>query len=188
MKRIPKKALQRPLQGNAYAVGYGNRMLYGPRQTLAQSYQSALDRANQANEQRYQQILAGYDQLGGRVMSDLRNVGQQERADINRNYQGMKSDVYNSLVNRGFGNGSLGATMRYGVERERAAAQGRLNDRMLQQRAGFDTNITQGRLGVMERRTDLGPDMNQLIALSQGYGRGGGNNLGSGYEIGRAHV
>lgn len=180
MPRIPYsryKLYPRPLQGGARVVaGPG-----GP-PTIAGSYQAALDRANRANEQRYQQILSGYDQLRARVMGGLDGYGQAERADIDREYRNAASNVYNSLVNRGFGNGSLGATMQQGVSRERMAAKGRLNDRLSQQRAAYDMGISQGKLGVMERRYDNGPDINQMLALYQGLGRagygGGGMRLG----------
>jgi len=151
---------------------------------MADQYQAALDKANAANESRYQGILSGYDDLRGRVMGDLQNVGQQERRDIDRTYRNMGSDVYQRLVNRGFGNSTIPGTMRQGVERERTAAYGRQNDRLLQQRAGYDTQLSQGKFGVMERRTDLGPDPNQLIALSQNLGQGGYGMPGGGMPMG----
>lgn len=161
-------ALQRPLQGGLRVIK--PRPKY---QGLAGKYQQALDKANAANEQRYQQILGGYDALQGRVMGDLANVGDMERKDINRQYNSMGADTYQRLVNRGFGNSSLLATMRMGTERERSDAMARSYERAAQMRANADMQISQGKMGVMERRTDLAPDPQQMIALSQGMGRAG---------------
>lgn len=172
MQRISADRLRRyprPLQG-------GVQVLSGGRQgggSMVDQYRRMLNRANRANEQRYNQILGGYDALHGRVMGDIAQVGAQERADIDRSYRNMGSDVYQRLVNRGFANSTIPATMRMGVERERLSARGRLASDLAQQRARYDTGITEGKLGVMERRTDLGPDYNQLIQLSQGLGRAG---------------
>lgn len=141
--------------------------------SLVEQFQAATDRANQANEQRYQQILSGYEGLRGRTMSDLQGLGRQERADIDRVYRGLGSDVYQRLVNRGFANSSLLGTMRQGVERERTSAYGRLNDRLAQQRIGADLAISQGQFGVMERRNDVGPDPALLVQLAQQFGASG---------------
>lgn len=161
-------AAQRPLQGGVQIIKPKPKY-----QGLAGKYQQALDKANAANEQRYQQILGGYDALHGRVTGDLANVGAMERKDITRQYNSMGSDVYQKLVNRGFGNSSLLATMRMGTERERSDAMARSYERAAQMRANADMQISQGKMGVMERRTDMGPDPQQMIALSQGMGRAG---------------
>jgi hypothetical protein len=138
------------------------------------------------NEERYQQLLQGYDALHGRVMGGINALGGQQRADIDRTYRGMGADVYNTLINRGFGNSSLATTMQMGVNRERSAAQARLNDQLVRERAGYDTSITAGKLGAIERRNDIGPDPNQLIALAQGMGaaRGGGYGPFAGTSFG----
>ena len=173
MQRISRQNLSRyprPLQGGVRVLsgGTGKR----PR-TLAQQYQDSLDKANAANEGRYKGILTGYDDLSKRVSGELANVGQMEQKDINRQYKGMGSDVYQRLVNRGFGNSSLTGTMQMGVERERTDAMARSAERLAMMRANTDMDLSQGRFGVMERRTDQGPDPNQLIQLSQGLGRSG---------------
>lgn len=173
MQRISAERLRRyprPLQGGVQVLS-GRRQAGGG--SLVDQYRNMLNKANRANEQRYNQILGGYDALHGRVMGDIAQVGAQERADIDRSYRNMGSDVYQRLVNRGFANSTIPATMRMGVERERLSARGRLASDLAQQRARYDTGITEGKLGVMERRTDLGPDYNQLIQLGQNLGRAG---------------
>lgn len=171
-----RRNLPRPIQGNYY------RTRRNP--SLADRYQQAMNEANAANEQRYQDILKGYEDLHGRVLGDLSGVGDQEKRDIDRRYDNMGSDVYQRLVNRGFGNSTIPATMQAGVERERSASQSRLASDLARMRANADQNITGQRLGVMERRTDAQPDINQMIALSQGLGRGGYGSGGFGGGMG----
>lgn len=190
-RKIKKKDFARyprPLQGGVRVLSGRGGNNYGG--GLGGGYQRALDEANAANERRYQEILGGYDALHGRVMGDLAGVGQQQTADINRSYRNAGSRTNNQLVQRGFGNSSLISTMQQGNMRERSEAQRRLQEGLLQQRAGYDTRISQGKLGVMERRTDLGPDPNQMIKLMQGMGRGGvgmGGVGGIGYNAQNAY-
>lgn len=188
---IPKerfKRYPRPLQGNAYVLsGGGGRGGGRGRGGLATQYQRALDKANRKNEERYRDILGNYDALHGRVMGDLAGVGEQQAKDIDRRYQAHGSDVYNDLIRRGFGGGSLRSTMQQGVNREHSEAQRRLQEGLMRQRSLYDTNITQGKMGVMERRTDAGPDLNQMLGLMQGLGRGGygmGGGMGGGIDMG----
>ena len=177
MPRIPRKALHRPLQGGARILGGGG--IRRPR-TLADSFQQAHNSANRANERRYGQIMQGYDALRDRTASNLQGLGAQESMDIDRSYHNLGSDAYNRLVNRGFANSSLLATMGMGINRERLASRGRLNDRLAQQRIGADMAITQGKLGAIERRNDIGPDPAMLAQLAQMQGSGGGVPSGFG--------
>ena len=140
---------------------------------LGGAYAGALDSANAANEQRYQQILGGYDALAKRSAGYLKNAGKAERKDIQRRYRAMGSDVYQTLVNRGFANSSLLGTMQQGVQREMTDEQARIAQRVAEQKLAADMAISQGRFGVMERRTDSGPDTNQMLQLAQGAGRYG---------------
>lgn len=172
MQKISRQALSRyprKLQGGARVLGRAGAA--GRPKTLSEQYQAALDKANAANEARYKGILTGYDDLSKRVSGELANAGAMEQKDITRQYKGMGADVYQRLVNRGFGNSSLTGTMQMGVERERTDAMARAAERAALMRANADMQLSQGRFGVMERRTDLGPDPDQMIRLSQGIGR-----------------
>lgn len=180
MQRISTDRLRRyprPLQGGVQVLSRSGR---GGGGSMVDQYRNMMNRANRKNEERYGQILSGYDNLHGRVMGDMAQVGIQERADIDRSYRNMGSDVYQRLVNRGFANSTIPATMQMGVERERLSARGRLASDLAQQRARYDTGITEGKLGVMERRSDVGPDYNQLAQLTQGLGRAGYGAGGAG--------
>ena len=141
--------------------------------------------ANRANRKRYRNILQGYGSLRNRVLGQVGQFGQQQRKDIDESYRNMEARGYQDLVNRGFGNSSLPMTMRMGYQRERQEALGRLNENLARQYAAYDTGISGDMLGVMERRTDQGPDYNQMIGLAQGLGQAGyGGGGGPSYRFG----
>ena len=177
MRRIPKKALHRPLQGGAFAVSPGG--LRRPA-TLSGSFQAAHDKANAANERRYGQLMQGYDDLHGRVMGGLEGAGKQEREDIMQLYRNRGSDAYQRMVRRGFANSSMFGPQGMMIAREQSSAMGRLNDRLVDQRARYDTAISQGKLGAIERRNDVGPDPSMLVNLARGIGAGGSGYGGTG--------
>jgi len=127
--------------------------------SLAQQFQDALNAANKANEDRFQQLL-----------SEVEGSGAQERTDINATFDRVAAGNMQDLVSRGLRTGSVATSSNTGVARQRTDALGRLEDRLRQQR-----------LGIIERREDTGPDLGQLIALSQGLGRAGGSLGGAGF-------
>jgi hypothetical protein len=150
----------------------------GGRGGLGSSYAQALRRANQANEKRYRQLLSGYDSLRRRTMGTLSGIGQQEGEDIAERYRDVNSINQQNLVSRGLAGSSVAGTMRLGAQREMNKDMRRLQQGLAGQRVSADIGISQGRLGVMERRFDRGPDLNQMIALAQAVGRGGGGQFG----------
>lgn len=152
---------------------------------LASEYQRALDQANAANEARYKDILGGYQSRYERGLGLLDGMGQQEGRDINELYDNQAAQQRQSLVGRGLGNSTVLDTMLAGVDRERAADLGRLNERMRQQTLATDSGLSGDTLQFMERKTETGPDFNMLAQLAQqmgqaGYGAGGGGGFGGG--------
>ena len=173
---IPKHKLPRPwIAGPGQVVLPGNYFSRGTNQVnqVGKAYREALEKANAANEQRYQDILGGYDQLKGDVLGRMEGSQQQELSDVDRIYRERGADIYQRLVGRGFGNSSLLGTMGMGVDRERAASRNRVQSAYAGRMAGLEASLGTGKLGVMERRNDIAPDLNQMIALSQGMGAGG---------------
>lgn len=119
---------------------------------MASAYQKAYSAALEANESRYQEILAG-----------LETAGAQETKDIGTAYAGAEAAGQQDLVSRGLANTTMLPTMRTGVATAKTSALGRLKERLLQQRLGF-----------MERRTDAYPSMDQFLQLMMGQGNYGG--------------
>lgn len=140
---------------------------------LVSEFQKAQDKANAANEARYRDILAGYQDRYARTMGNLQGMGQQEAADINEAAKARAAAQRQSLVARGLSNSTITDNMEQGVERERVSDMGRLQERLRQQMLGLDTSLSGDTLNFMERREDTGPDMNQLLQLAQMLGMSG---------------
>jgi hypothetical protein len=130
--------------------------------------------ANQANEARYQDILNGYQQRYERSLAGLEGAGKQEAADINKLYDEQLSSINNDLVSRGMRNSSLAGNARTGNDRERIADIARLNERLRQEKLAVDAGLSKDTLDVMERKTDLGPDLALLAQLQKAASMGGG--------------
>ena len=162
--------------GSGGGGGYGG----GSPSELAREYQRAMDRANQENEARYQDVLGGTQARYERGMGMLEGAGNQERQDINEAYDASGAAMRQGLVSRGLNNSTILDTMQMGNQRERTASLGRLNDRLIQQRLAQDANLSGDVLNFMERKTETGPDLNQLIQLEQLLGAGNVGNGGAG--------
>ena len=141
---------------------------------VGDQYADALASANAANEQRYQQLLSGYQALGKRAEGYLEGQGESERQDIQQRYRDMASNTYNTLVNRGFANSSLLQTANQGNQREMNRELQRVGEAVNRQKLDADMAISDRLARVIEGRMDSGPDINQMLQLSQGMGRYGG--------------
>jgi hypothetical protein len=139
--------------------------------------------ANQANESRYQDILNGYQQRYERGLANLVGAGQQENKDINQRYDEQLASMNNDLVSRGLRNSTLAGNAQTGNDRERTADIGRLNERLRQEQLAVDAGLTKDTLDVMERRSDVGPDLALLAQLQRAAAMGGGMGGGGGGGI-----
>lgn len=126
-------------------------------QSLVGNYNQAYGQAQAANEQRYQQMLGITDQTTG-----------QRAADISGAYGQRGSDIMQRLASLGMANTTIAPTMQLGVDREREAALSRNADQM-----------QQTRLGIMERRQDEGPSLENIQSIIAGIGSqyGGGQGI-----------
>lgn len=137
----------------------------GSAEALWNDFQSKQTQANAANDNRYKDILGGYDQ----IMGTFDNAGAQQAADINQGARNQGAQVQQNLVSSGLAGTTVMPTLQAGVERQRVANQARLNEQLQGQRAGMAKN----RLDFMERRTDQAPDPNMYMNLIQKIGEGG---------------
>lgn len=113
--------------------------------------------SNAAAEKRYQDILAL-----------LANIGEQGKADIIQRGTASRNAYRQRMVSAGLGNISMGS----GIDREMEADLRRLT-----------VDLARERAGVMERKSDVGPDMGLYTNLMQQAGRYGGGGQ-SGYNFG----
>ena len=129
---------------------------------ILKKLQNKQRKANEANEARYQEILGMYGNLG---QAGMARIGQAEQ-------QAMASGTQD-LASRGLGNTTIRGSMARGVASDAELARQQLGESVATQKAG-----------VMERRTDEGPDMglysNLLMQAAQGQQRSTG---GSSFSI-----
>lgn len=178
-------------QANPFTQPSGGSAPMSPLGALANAYQTAQDEARQANEQRYENILGGYQDRWQRAMAQLQGVGDQQRKDLNQRYDNNKGAVDQSLIARGMSNSTVSDSLKMGNERERNNAINRLEESLTRERLGYDTGLQGDLLQFMERRNDTYPDLNQLLQLAQmmgvatpqGASMGGGMGGGMGGAV-----
>lgn len=120
---------------------------------IVKQLQQAQTAANKANETRYQDILKSYDTLG---QAGQTRIGQQEQAAQAKGTQ--------DLTSRGLGNTTITSAVSRGVA----------NDAELQ-RQQLAEGVAEKKAGVMERKTDQGPDMSMYAQLLAQAGKGSGD-------------
>lgn len=86
-------------------------------------------------EGREGEIRAGHAERLGTGMNLLEGAGTQHRADINRQFDALSGKTSADLVSRGLRGTTIAPRMQMGVERERAAAQGGLEESLRQQKS-----------------------------------------------------
>lgn len=174
-----------------YMPGYGKTSSYGnsgqgsPLLDLAQSWQDAQDKANKANDDRYNNIVAGHQDNYNQAIQALDKSGAMQRADVGEVYNNRASDVKASAVSRGLSNTTVRDTMLSGNEKERLKAMNRVEEQLNNQRLGYQTSLKNALLQFMERRDDNAPDFGQLLQMAQLMGAGGvGGNQALQYQGG----
>jgi hypothetical protein len=106
---------------------------------------AAQAKANAANEKRYNDILGMYSNLG---QAGMARIGQGEEQAQAKGTQ--------DLTSRGLGNTTVTSSVNRGIA----------NDAELQ-RQGLQENVAQLKGGVMERKTDAGPNLGLYSGLLQ---------------------
>lgn len=148
-----------------------------PVSDIASLYQTQYDEARRANESRYEDILGGYTDVHRRAIEGLESRTEQGLADIDQAYEGAAAAGQQRMASRGLYNSTIAETMQQGTAREAQAAKNRYSDEMLDRRLGYDTALTQSRLGFMERREDEYPSQQLLTGLAQAIGQAGPQGL-----------
>lgn len=94
-------------------------------------------------------MTAGMEDFGRQFWRDqgtsmrgiLEGSGDQERKDINEGYAAEQGGALNDLTSRGLAGTTITPNVRQGIERERTGAQGRLNQRLRQERLGLESYL-----------------------------------------------
>ena len=142
---------------------------------LKAEYEKAYNEAKAANEQRYSQILGGFDTLYSDTMSGLEGMGDAARKDVNTSYDKAMSQSMQGLVNAGMANSTVLPSISLTNARNRTDSVNSLNEMLRREKLGYMNNITNNKLGFMERREDTYPDVNLYTSLMNSYGNYLGN-------------
>lgn len=118
-------------------------------QDIIKQMQAAQEKANLLNEQRYQQILGQFEGLG-----------QAGRARIEQQTLQRQAEATQSLMGRGLGGTTITSAVGRGI-----AGEGEM------QRQQLEESVAMQKAGVMERRTDVGPDLGMFAGLLQAAGQ-----------------
>lgn len=163
---------------------------------IIRSFQEQQEAANQANEQRYEQLLG---QLRGtqsnvlgthdQIIDMISSLGDEERQDIERRASQAMSQADQDLISRGLNNTTVRESVKRGVQSDAERANRKLTEQLTAQRATALQSRAQDAMqlgnmiaGAIERRTDRGPDAGLLAQLMQSMGEGQGANSGGGYS------
>lgn len=144
-------------------------------------FQQQREAANRANEQRYQAILGGYQDLD-RAYADrtqqltglLEGYGQAQREQLESDAARRQAGLQQDLAKRGITATSAVDAQRRGIERDLGYEQRQLDDMLTRQKLQYLTQLTGEELAsrprgleFMERREDVGPSMQDLQSLAQ---------------------
>lgn len=160
---------------NPYGSSSGNIL-----NRVINEQKKAYNEAKAANEQRYSDILKGYEDRYSTALNTLEGAGKQESADIKQQYKELAAEGSQGLVNSGLYNTTIAPTMAMGYAKQEAGAQNRLNESLRQQKLNLQTGLSQDKLSFMERREDTYPDYSSFLNLMQQGGYGTSTNIGDG--------
>ena len=118
-------------------------------QDIIRQMQTAQEKANLLNEQRYQQALAQFETLG-----------QAGRTRIERQAAQRQATATQSLISRGLGGTTITSAVGRGIASD-----------VEFQRQQLEESVAMQKAGLIERRTDVGPDLGMFANLLQAAGQ-----------------
>lgn len=177
--------LQYRLTPNKHQYGNDYRMVYtvGGRdyspeefKTLSAQYQeqndpakelkSLLDKANAENEARYQELLSIADQRIG--LADA--FGQTARTRIDRSEAAQVGDMTQSLIDRGLYNTTVPMALERGIRSESEFQRQGVDEA----EARLRSDLMADKMGVIERKSDVAPDLALYSQLQKEASAGSG--------------
>lgn len=164
----------------------------------AQAFIDAMNAANKANQDRYNEILGGYGSARDYAAKQLAGLGDQQRKDTNAAFDKNAGRIDQSTISRGLNSTTVQDTLQAGNARDRGEALARLESDLARERMAQELPLLEQQLKFMERRDDVGPDPGLFASLMQNaaaagpggaytgpinldLGGGGGFGFGGGY-------
>jgi len=150
--------------------GTGTNPLVGQ---LAGSYQTAIDSANAANENRFSTGLELLLKRAEQAGSSIQNLNYEGMNDIGRNFTQQRARADQDLINRGLGNTTVREGIFRGYTSDESAARNRFADDQVRKNIDENFRQQQGMVDWLGARNDVGPDVGQLANLASGVGAAG---------------
>lgn len=174
-------------------------------QDILNQFQQSQSSANQANQQRYDELLGELSNLSSRSQASFseaiqqqQGFGELEKSRIDRSLTQNLANVDQDLVSSGLSNTTIRPSARREEEMQAAFSRQDVDRRVADQRTALqqqglqsDMDIANMRATAIEGRNDTGPDLGayaSLIAQAASSGGGGpaqgyGDNLSVGQQM-----
>ncbi len=147
---------------------------------LIDAYVNAMNAANQANQQRYDDILGGWQSARDWASGLMDTLGGQQRKDTETAFNKQQEELKQSMMNRGLTSSTVTDNLSKGITRTGSEAQARLAESLTREKLNTLLPIQEKQLNFMERKTEQGPDMGLFAKLMEMYGSAGGEQGGGG--------
>lgn len=144
---------------------------------LMADYAAKYNEARGSNIARYDEGKQGYQDRYDRNIKLLDNSGAQQMADIRNRADAAKGANRTRLADLGLSGTTVGASLDAGVDREANAATSRAQEQINQQKIQTDAQLSGDKLGFIERRNDLYPDLGSYASLIGSLGAAGITDL-----------
>jgi hypothetical protein len=152
-----------------------------------QDFDAAWKKAQQANEQRYAEILSGYQNLAttsnasratanqailqgyderyGRIMAELAGAGASQEQEITDAYAKERGRASQGLISRGLGNTTVRSSVDRGLQESEQKSRVQLQDTLTRQKTEYDKSLSAEQLAAVERAREA--EIAQQAALTQ---------------------
>lgn len=143
------------------------------KQALQEQAEQQRRYAKYQNELRYSQGLLLKEQAMGNIMSQIVGLGNQERRDIEAEFERKTAEELQGAMGRGMASSTVLGTIARGMESEEAEAKGRLEERLRREQAQTQALLVGDITSWIEGRVDEYPSTEQMSNIMFGYGAGG---------------
>jgi len=141
---------------------------------------SAQNRANQANEARYQQAMGELQGLRRQTMADIGSTGESARKEILERSRADLAAIRQEMTQRGLAHSTVLPAVLAGAARQRNRDLIALSNSMAEQRANARMATTDRIVSHIGSKNEAGPPPRMAASLAQGVGDGGGGMYGFG--------
>ena len=132
---------------------------------ISQQYQKQMDAANAANEARYSEIKGNKQAQANRVMNEVGNWGNFQKAMNDEKAKETLGNIQANLASRGLGNTTIGDSFRQRNARDLQLTNQDLSERKSDRYVNYDNALSNDYNAFIERKTDKAPEYGQMQAL-----------------------